>query len=166
MQKMRESISGNTRRVAWASAAVMALATMGMQPVKAQTFTVLYTFTGGADGSEPLAGLVRDAAGNFYGTASAGGADGAPHCEFGCGAVFKLDKTSMIAAISSTACAFGCGTVFKLDKTGKLTVLHTFDGADGSSPYGGLVSDAKGNFYGTTYFGGTYDAGVVFKITP
>jgi uncharacterized repeat protein (TIGR03803 family) len=128
--------------------------------------TVLYTFTGGADGSEPLAGLVRDAAGNFYGTASAGGADGAPHCEFGCGAVFKLDKTSMIAAISSTACAFGCGTVFKLDKTGKLTVLHTFDGADGSSPYGGLVSDAKGNFYGTTYFGGTYDAGVVFKITP
>jgi hypothetical protein len=48
---------------------------------------VLYTFTGGADGSSPLGGLVRDAAGNLYGTANSGG-----ECSVvgGCGVVFKI----------------------------------------------------------------------------
>lgn len=102
---------------------------------------VLYSFTGGADGGGPVAGLYRDGAGNLYGTTQGGG--GSPWCG-----------------------QPGCGTVFKLDTAGKLTVLHAFAGPDGFSPYGGLLSDGKGSFYGTTYFGGTYDAGVVFKITP
>jgi uncharacterized repeat protein (TIGR03803 family) len=85
------------------------------------TFTLLYSFKGGTDGATPVAGLIRDAAGNLYGTSLYGG-------------------------------TFGNGTVFKLDTTGTETVLHSFaGGADGSGPQAGLLRDAAGNFYGTTY---------------
>jgi uncharacterized repeat protein (TIGR03803 family) len=108
----------------------------------AGTETVLHTFTGGADGANPLAGLVRDAAGNLYGTASDGGA-----------ACFDN--------------AITCGVVFKLSPTGAETVLHTFTGgADGGQPEAGLIQDLTGNLYGTTVFGGAYGLGVVFKLTP
>jgi len=86
--------------------------------------------------------LVRDAAGNLYGTASVGGY---LPCNNG----------------------GGCGTVFKLDKTGKETVLHSFkDNSDGTFPEGGLVRDASGNLYGTTSWDGHVNFGVVFKLTP
>jgi uncharacterized repeat protein (TIGR03803 family) len=111
--------------------------------------TVLHRFTGGADGRNPgLAGLVRDSAGNLYGATATGGFTGG-------------------------VCApNGCGTVFKLDTTGKKTVLHSFTGkADGAYPDAGLVRDAAGNLYGTTYSGGDLacgggGCGVVFKLTP
>jgi uncharacterized repeat protein (TIGR03803 family) len=100
------------------------------------TETVLYNFTGGADGAYPAwASLVRDRAGNLYGTTSQGGSS-----DF--------------------------GVVFKLAPTGKLTVLHSFSGRDGKIPYGTLVRDKAGNLYGTTYAGGRYGGGVVFKIAP
>jgi len=100
--------------------------------------TVLYNFTGGADGAKPNAGLVRDSAGNLYGTTQEGGTDGGTH---------------------------GCGVVFKLDTTGAETVLHAFTGgADGDYPLAGLLRDSAGNLYGTTYFGGTHGYGVVFKL--
>jgi len=85
-------------------------------------FTVLYTFTGGADGEAPVGSLVRDAAGNFYGTTYYGGADA---CYDG-----NLP---------------GCGVVFKLAPSGKLSVLHTFAGypKDGANPVAGLVRDAE-----------------------
>jgi uncharacterized repeat protein (TIGR03803 family) len=98
------------------------------------TETVLHTFTAGADGAEPDAGLIRDSAGNFYGTTYLGGIN-------------------------------GNGVVFKLDTTGTETVLYSFTGgADGGSPAAGLIRDSAGNLYGTTYEGGTSDAGVVFKL--
>ncbi len=100
--------------------------------------TVLHRFAGGAAGSSPFAGLIRDPEGNLYGTTVYGG-------DLNCGN------------------PSGCGTVFKLDATGKKTVLHSFAGPpDGSTPYGGLVRDAQGNLYGTTVFGGGY--GTVFKL--
>jgi uncharacterized repeat protein (TIGR03803 family) len=100
--------------------------------------TVLYRFTGGADGGYAGGGLVFDAAGNLYGTTSAGG---------------------------STNCADGCGTVFKFDKTGKETVLYQFlGGSDGASPNGDLVRDQVGNLYGTAYWGPYGFDGVVFKV--
>jgi len=103
--------------------------------------TVLYTFTGGADGGYPYAGLVRDAEGNLYGTTIEGGDLSCNH-------------------------PYGCGTVFKVTKTGKETVLYTFTGgADGGYPYAGLVRDAKGNLYGTTSTGGALKAGVVFRVS-
>ena len=100
----------------------------------------LYSFKGG-NGLNPDAGLLRDAAGNLFGTTVYGG---------------------------NTNCAppEGCGTVFKLSKTGKKeTVLHKFTGTpDGWFPEALLVEDKAGNLYGTTYLGGTSGVGTVFKM--
>ena len=57
------------------------------------------------------------------------------------------------------------GTVFKITMRGELTTLHSFTGADGQVPYGGLVQGVNGNFYGTTS-GGNNGDGTVFEITP
>jgi uncharacterized repeat protein (TIGR03803 family) len=106
--------------------------------------TVLYSFTGGADGGQPYAGLIRDAAGNLYGTTRYGGV------------------TFGVCAQTNP-----CGVVFKLDALGTETVLYSFTGgADGGQPYAGLIRDAAGNLYGTTLYGGTSGEGVVFKLTP
>jgi uncharacterized repeat protein (TIGR03803 family) len=175
---------------------------------KAGKETVLYNFCSEqncVDGAGPWAGLVRDAAGNLYGT-TVGGGD--PTCNApweGCGVVFMLDKTGKQTVLYSFAgppdglsplaglirdeagnlygttirggdlkCAndLGCGTVFMLDKTGKETVLHNFcslhNCTDGASPVAGLVRDAKGSLYGTTAgaIAGGYGYGTVFKLTP
>jgi uncharacterized repeat protein (TIGR03803 family) len=90
------------------------------------------------DGAYPVGGLIMDAAGNLYGTTSAGG---------------------------NTKCSVGCGVVFKLDKKGHQTVLYTFNGPDGETPYSVLIEDAKGNLYGTTTSGGNAGFGTVFKVT-
>jgi len=95
---------------------------------------VLYEFTGHADGKGPLGPLVRDSTGALYGGAVGGG-------------------------------QFGGGAVFKLDPAGNETVLYSFTGgADGSGPHGGVIRDSEGNFYGTTYRGGSSGYGVVFKV--
>jgi len=155
--------------------------------------TVLYSFTGGADGAFPLAGLIRDAAGNLYGTTEYGG-DLTCNSGVGCGTVFKVDTTgketvlhsftgkdgtSPIAGMIRDAAgnlygttpqggAFASGTAFKLDATGKETVLYTFTGGrggtDGFYPDGALMKDAAGNLYGTTAYGGNYSFGTVFKV--
>jgi uncharacterized repeat protein (TIGR03803 family) len=101
--------------------------------------TILYQFTGGTDGGTPYAGLVRDAAGNLYGTTLVGG-DSA-----GCGGA-------------------GCGVVFKVTPAGQESVLYAFTGPDGASPSAGLVQDPAGNLYGTTYQGGAHGLGTVFKL--
>jgi len=98
--------------------------------------SVLYSFTGSADGGRPAhSSLLRDSTGNLYGTTGEGGSS-----DF--------------------------GVVFKLDPAGTETVLHSFSGNDGKIPYGTLVPDKAGNLYGTTYAGGAYGGGVVFKIAP
>jgi uncharacterized repeat protein (TIGR03803 family) len=102
--------------------------------------TLLHKSTGGADGTAVYQSLIMDAAGNLYGTAYIGG---------------------------NPACDHGCGTVFKIAPNKKFTVLHTFTGGnDGANPYGSLVQDATGNLYGTTFGGGAFGAGVVFKLSP
>jgi uncharacterized repeat protein (TIGR03803 family) len=164
---------------------------------QARKFKVLHTFHG-RDGGGPMGVLVRDSAGNIYGTA--GGGTG--KCsKFGCGTVFKLDKvgkevwlhsfgggngrqpmagllrdaagnlygTTVFGGTMTPACGgaqgFGCGVVFKLDKTGKETVLYKFKGTpDGLAPEALLVGDKSGNLYGTTYQGGDHTLGAVFKI--
>lgn len=102
-------------------------------------FIVLHTFghDGGFDGLHPYAGLIRDGAGNLYGTASNGGM-------WGQGAVFRVDH-----------------------RTGAETVLYSFGlQPDGSFPTGGLRIDSEGNLYGTTGSGGTLGSGTVFKLDP
>lgn len=107
--------------------------------------SVLYTFAGGADGGGPQAGLVRDTAGNLYGTTLYGG-----------------DLNAMCFGGTPP----GCGVVFKLDSSGTETVLYTFKGMpDAGGPNSGLMRDAAGNLYGTTTLGGQYNWGTVFKLT-
>lgn len=117
--------------------------------------TVLHFFTGGADGGEPWASLVRDDQGNLYGTTAYGGD---------------------IASPAHACLGYGCGVVFKLDRDGKETVLYSFTGgADGAIPFGGLSRDPDGALYGVAYSGGSFGAGtagggdgngVVFKLDP
>ena len=155
--------------------------------------TVLYSFTGGTDGGFPVFGyLVRDAAGNLYGTTDSGGSSA---CTNGCGVVFKVDESgneTVLYSFSGTGGdganpdaglvwdaagnlygttfaggASGYGTVFMLDTTGTETVLHSFKVSDGGNPYDGLVRDAKGNLYGTTSCcGRSGGQGTVFELTP
>jgi uncharacterized repeat protein (TIGR03803 family) len=103
------------------------------------------------DGERPQAGLIQDAAGNLYGTTTAGGANSNPSC-------------------GSTFGSVGCGTVFKLDTTGQETVLYSFCSApnctDGADSQAGLIRDAVGNLYGMTRVGGANGKGTVFKLTP
>ncbi len=111
------------------------------QPADAQTYSVLYTFTGGNDGGDPYSNVIRDSAGNLYGTAAIGGGDGS--CNSG----------------------FGCGVLFKLSPSGTETVLHVFgEGTDGQMPKASLFKDAHGNIYGTTSAGGTLGFGTVYKL--
>jgi uncharacterized repeat protein (TIGR03803 family) len=146
--------------------------------------TVLYSFTGGADGSAPY-GVIRDEKGNLYGTTQYGGASND-------GVVYRLDRTrketllhtftgtpdgvnptgglirdeegNLYGATTRGGTA-GIGLVFKLDPTGQETVLYSFaGGADGAYPEGGLVRDEVGTIYGTTAIGGAFNNGVVFRL--
>jgi len=111
--------------------------------------TTLYNFcsqSGCTDGQIPTGPLVRSTDGDLYGTTEAGGAG---------------------------PCSSGCGIIFKITTTGTLTTLHSFDLTDGAAPNGGLIQVTDGNFYGTTYYGGTNNSncnsgscGPVTKITP
>ena len=108
------------------------------------TETTFHNFAGGMDGADPVADLVYNPAnGMVYGTTKTGGAG--PNC------------------------AAGCGTVFAIHSNGTgYTVIHRFAGGttDGANPQAGLIIDANGNLYGTTYNGGTHHLGTVFKLTP
>jgi len=153
----------------------------------------LYTFKGGSDGANTIAGLIIDGAGNLYGVTRAGGVD----CDgsgLGCGTVFRLgsdgsetvlhafaggvDGANPFAApvmdaqgnLYGTTWAGGTdsnfGIVYKVNTNGKETVLHAFNGNDGGTPYDSLVVDITGNLYGTAAMGGDSGAGVVFRLTP
>jgi uncharacterized repeat protein (TIGR03803 family) len=142
--------------------------------------TILYSFTHGADGGYPQGGVVLDAAGNLYGTTSAGGTGtngvvfkidvsgnatvlysftggpdgGQPH-----GRLF-IDGAGNIFGTTLYGGTSGNGVVFKVDTTGKESVLYNFAGSpDGSNPNAGLLQSAANTFYGTTQEGGNLDCG-------
>jgi uncharacterized repeat protein (TIGR03803 family) len=113
------------------------------QITPAGVHTVLYNFTGGADGGEPYKGVTLDSQGNLYGTAVTGGGGS---CEGGCGVTFKLTNSGGVWTQS---------------------VIHTFTGgADGSGPGSPVSLDAHGNVYGTTPTGGAYGVGVLYQLRP
>jgi uncharacterized repeat protein (TIGR03803 family) len=180
----------------WASIALAFAVVVGLegamgQSAEAQTLSVLHKFTGSPDGQWSFAGLVRDAAGNLYGTTEYGGSSNL-------GTVFKVDTAGTVTVLHSFAGGrmdgkypiagvvrdkagnlygttvyggssenggWGWGTVFEIDTTGKETVLHKFAGGtrDGCNPYGGLLL-YKGNLYGTTNSCGASGYGTVFKL--
>jgi uncharacterized repeat protein (TIGR03803 family) len=98
--------------------------------------TSLASFNYTNGGSLPYAGLVQTPDGNFFGTTYEGGAN-------------------------------GYGTVFQVSPAGAVTTVYSFTGGGGGGhPAAGLMEGSDGNFYGTTAYGGTYDDGTVFRLTP
>ena len=105
--------------------------------------TVLYSFTGGADGGEPYKGVTLDAAGNLYGTAVTGGSGS---CEGGCGVTYKLTKSGA---------------------TWTQSVIHAFTGGeDGSGPGARVAVDGRGKVYGMTPTGGANGLGTIYALRP
>jgi len=119
-------------------ALILLLVACQISNARAQTVTNLHSFGSTAsDGENPYAGLVPDSNGNFYGTTISGGTN-------------------------------NNGTVFRVSPGGSYTNFYIFAGFpnDGSAPYARLVWGNDGNFYGTTYQGGTNNDGTVFRISP
>ncbi len=144
-------LSGKDVWIALAAFIVALPLTFAATRSQAQTLTVLHSFTGGADGSNPMAGLTGDSAGNLYGTTTYGGGGG--NCEFG-----------------------QCGVVFRVTHRGSSwveTPIYTFKGLpDGAGPIARVIFGPDGALYGTTPAGGTLcggfggGCGTVFKIQP
>ncbi|MFZ0707826.1 MAG: choice-of-anchor tandem repeat GloVer-containing protein [Candidatus Korobacteraceae bacterium] len=98
---------------------------------------IIHSMNPNYDGNNIYAGLIRDSSGNLYGAASTAGPDGG-------------------------------GTVFELSPSGNtytFKIIHSFSGGYLSGPSASLSMDAQGNLYGTTYYGGAFGAGNVFKLT-
>ena len=155
------------------------------------TETVLYSFNGSAgEGHAPGGGLLRDSAGNLYGTTLSGG-------DFSLGTVFRLDTNGVETVLHSfagepsdgknpvntsllmdtTGNLYGItaqggtsdyGVVYRLSRRGTFTVIHSFAGgtADGCYPYGTPVTDGLGNLYGSTReCGAVENSGTVWKVS-
>jgi uncharacterized repeat protein (TIGR03803 family) len=150
--------------------------------------TSSYSFTGGADGAYPHAGLVQGTDGNFYGTTSGG--------TNGWGNVFKITTNGTLTSLYSfkgtndgaspsaglvqgsdgnlygttsgyhSGNIYRNGTVFRISANGVLATLYSFTGgSDGWDPEAGLVQGLDGKFYGTTQSGGANGFGTVFQIS-
>jgi uncharacterized repeat protein (TIGR03803 family) len=161
------------------------------------SLTTLHSFSmnDSSNGVTPVAGLIRGRDGNFYGTTTGRGANGAG------GTIFRMTSDGTLTTIYSFCslpnCADGAepwapllqgsdgnfygttpvygtsnngGTVFRVTTDGTFTTLYAFcprtPCLDGSEPYGGLIEGLDGNFYGTTELGGAYGGGTIFRITP
>ncbi len=158
---------------------------------KAGKETVLHSFAGGTtDGCYPFGGLLRDTAGNLYGTTEVCGASGV-------GTVFKLTKTGKetilhsfaggssdgefpsftsllmdakgnLLGVAEQGGTANLGVVYKLSKTQKITILHSFAGgaSDGCDVFGTPAMDTAGNLYGTANACGSAGAGMIWKVNP
>ncbi|HEY7928914.1 MAG TPA: choice-of-anchor tandem repeat GloVer-containing protein [Steroidobacteraceae bacterium] len=143
--------------------------------------SLFYSFT-----ATPFAVLIQGSDGNLYGTTAGGGT-------YGRGTVFSVTPSGTETTLFSfprgssnpytgviegrdgnfygttgAGSTTDQGTVFELTPAGTETILHTFPktGSDGQQPYAGVIEGSDGNFYGTTYFGGSNGSGTVFEVTP
>lgn len=150
----------------------------------AGNYSVLYNFSGGADGAFPTGALALDVNGNLFGTTDLGGATTVE--PFGSGVVWEVDSAGnestfytftgssdggnppygVVRDPSGNLYGVTSGNVFELNPAGQLTVLLNFTGtSDGYDPSGGVILSPP-DVYGTTYSGGTGGSGTVFKIAP
>lgn len=138
-----EDSSGNLYGTTTAGGASNSGAIFKIEP--SGTESLLYSFTGGVGGGFPYGGLIRNSAGDLFGTTAAGG------------------------VTTGNCFPSGCGVVFVISPAGQEKILYSFTGSpDGASPYAGLIVDSDSNLYGTTYNGGTgpctNGCGTVFEI--
>ncbi len=150
------------------------------------SLTTLHSFTGGADGGNPYAGLVQASNGFLYGATETGGTNGAGtvYAISTSGSLTTLDSFSggndggnpyaglvqetsgILYGTTTKGGVSGAGTVYAMTASGSLTTIYSFTGgADGGDPYAGLAIGATGSLYGTTVTGGTSSAGTVYQIT-
>jgi uncharacterized repeat protein (TIGR03803 family) len=159
---------------------------------QAANFTTLYQFTNGTDGEAPYGGVVQDAAGILYGTASSGGDSS---CQSSCnyfGTVYSFSRTSglktmihftgpngsgpantlllydkMLYGNTDAGGASNDGVIFSVHTDGSgFALLHQFAGTDGMLPTGTPRLGTDGTLYGTAVLGGSYNQGVLFSIKP
>jgi uncharacterized repeat protein (TIGR03803 family) len=162
------------------------------------TESTLYGFQGGSDGRSPLESLFIDAAGNLYGVTNYGG--GLGFCgNGGCGTVFEVSPNGsgewtekVLLSFNNATIGWNLSSSVYLSAAGQLfgetwngtgsqgslyaltqnsgqwnySAVSNFSETDGSAPETALVTDSKGNLYGTTGFGGASDLGTVFELTP
>jgi uncharacterized repeat protein (TIGR03803 family) len=181
--------------------AILAAFGLGGSLAVAQTETVIHSFqsSGGADGKDPVAGVIADPRGALYGAASEGG-------RYGFGVVYKLAPPTSQGGVWKQNILYSftggydgsnpSGSLLLNSRSGKLygstqyggahssgviyelspptehggswieTVVYSFTaGADGGVPSSGVISDAKGALYGTTVTGGTHQSGTVFRLS-
>ena len=157
--------------------------------------TLLYSFCSQSnctDGEQPVASVMQTADGRIYGTTYYGGGNAA--CAGGCGTIFTISPAGQLATlhsfdeadgagpagsliqatdekvygVTSGGGTIGAGTVFSITPAGILSTLHSFCAqpcSDGANPFGGLVQDTDGSFYGTAAAGGAYGAGTAFSLS-
>jgi len=156
------------------------------------TEQVIYSFTGGSDGSEPVGGLLIDQSGNLYGSTASGGSGGggtvfelSPNNgswtfnllssltgSASCGPWAELSFDSAGNLYGTTLCdgATGDGSIWELSNSGSgwsYSSLYEFSGGnDGKRPYSNVTLDASGNLYGTASAGGANSIGTVWEFTP
>ena len=159
----------------------------------AQTLVTLHNFAGDPDGATPYANVIRDAAGNLYGTTGHGGKKnygtvfqintqgverilhsfgGPPGDGGGPFSGLVRDDDGNLYGTTSYGGAHNLGAVFEITASGEERIIHSFKGSDGSQPYGGLLLDSEGNLVGTTVLGGkgtcpsvgTQGCGTIFMI--
>lgn len=152
----------------------------------AGVFTILYTFTGGVDGSLPNS-LVQGKDGNFYGSAFCG-PESPANLFNGNGSIFKITPAGVLTTLYTfTGSSDGANpghvvegadgnlygitdagptrTVFKLTSTGQRSTVYNLVGTNGTES-AGLLASSDGNVYGTTKDGGIPNAGNIFRIAP
>ncbi|HEY6765195.1 MAG TPA: choice-of-anchor tandem repeat GloVer-containing protein [Candidatus Sulfotelmatobacter sp.] len=153
--------------------------------------TTLHSFSG-SDGSGPYGGLTQENDGNFYGVTIWGG-DLTCNPATGCGSIFKITTAGSLTTLHNFEIDDGLnpysalvqgndgnlygttfyggtdrqGTIFEITTGGTFTQLHSFDPnfEDGGNPISAPLQDTNGSFYGTTQFGGNYNAGVAYRLS-
>jgi uncharacterized repeat protein (TIGR03803 family) len=155
---------------------------------RAGRLTLLYSFAGGAsDGCHPYGSVVRDEAGNLYGTTYRCGSDDwgtiwkvsrkgketilhnfTGFVSDGCLPVAGVNRDSKgnLYGVASGCAGHSYGALYELSTSGKLTLLHSFDGTDGAGPRGEVLRTPQGMLFGTSTGGGTHGYGTVWKYVP
>jgi uncharacterized repeat protein (TIGR03803 family) len=152
--------------------------------VSGPSYSLLYSFTGGADNGAPQNGVTQGRDSAFYGVTQLQGtgtygtiyrftpAGGLTTLHTIAAAEGGLSRSRLLVGLdgalygTSIGSSVNSGSIWRITSTGAFSVLRTFNVTNGRDPAGGLVQDSAGTFYGLTVSGGVYDHGTVYAVTP